>query len=57
MQWQNWCGKPSEATIIRPTFDLRFPGGLHVNAVEPGMNPPRCDGAASTLTVSPPLTD
>jgi Protein of unknown function (DUF4232) len=57
MQWSNWCGKPKGSTIISPTFELHFRGGLRLATVVPGMNPPRCDGAASTIAVGRPVTD
>jgi Domain of unknown function (DUF4232) len=56
LQWRNWCGKPSEGTIIRPVFQLRFAGGALVDAHAQDMSPPRCDVPGSTIAVSSPLT-
>jgi len=61
MQWREWCGNPPETTVIRPVFQLRFPG-LAVNARAVEMSPPRCDSPGSgtrgsRIAVSRPLTD
>jgi uncharacterized protein DUF4232 len=43
MEWSNWCGKPREGTVIRPTFQLRWTDGLVVDATDrPALTPPRC---------------
>ena len=43
MDWSNWCGKPSEGTVIQPTFELRWTDGLGVDAPDhPALTPPRC---------------
>lgn len=60
MDWSNWCGKPSGGTIfrIRPTFLLRFAGGLRVDAPGWVATPPRCGGSGarvSMLAVSRPF--
>jgi hypothetical protein len=61
VDWYDWCGKPSEGTLIRPTLQLRF-SGLEVAARAHVMTPPRCGTPGtgtrgSTILVSPPLRD
>jgi hypothetical protein len=57
--WANWCGKPSEGTIIQPTFELRWVDGLGVDAPNNRLTPPRCGSraAGSTIAVSGPVRD
>ncbi len=59
LSWGNWCGKPSEGTVsrIRPTFQLRFAGGLEVNAPGWVATPPGCisPGGGSVIAVSRPV--
>ncbi|MGZ4289651.1 MAG: DUF4232 domain-containing protein [Gaiellaceae bacterium] len=62
MDWSNWCGKPSEGTIIRPTFQLSWADGLGVDAPNHAMTPPRCNSpgsgtSVSTIDVSTPVAD
>jgi hypothetical protein len=61
MDWFDWCGKPSEGTLIRPTLRLRF-DELQIAARAHVMTLPRCGSPGtgtrgSTILVSPPLTD
>jgi hypothetical protein len=57
--WGNWCGKPSEGTIIQPTFELRWADGLGIDAPNNRLTPPRCGSrtAGSTIAVSVPVRD
>jgi hypothetical protein len=59
MAWGNWCGRPSEGTIIRPTFELRWADGLAVNAPDSNLTPPRCNSrtGGSVLAVGVPVRD
>ena len=59
MAWSNWCGKPSEGTVIRPTFQLRWADGLGVDASNVALTPPRCGlrTTGSVIQVSVPETD
>ena len=55
MDWANWCGRPSEGTLITPTLVLRF-GGLRIAAKAHVMTPPRCGSpGGSTISVGPPV--
>jgi Protein of unknown function (DUF4232) len=58
LDWSDWCGRPSEGTIIRPTFELRWADGLGVDAPNQPMTPPRCGSPAggSVIAVSAPMT-
>jgi hypothetical protein len=57
VDWSNWCGKPGDGTIIRPTFELRWGGGPAVDAPSQAMSPPRCGSstAGSSIAVSRPV--
>jgi len=61
MDWSNWCGKPSEGTVIRPIFQLRWADGLlGVDAPNHAMTLPRCGTSGSgtrgsTIAVSRPV--
>jgi hypothetical protein len=59
LTWSNWCGKPREGTVsrIRTTFQLRFAGGLEVNAPGWVATVPGCisPGGGSALAVSRPV--
>jgi Protein of unknown function (DUF4232) len=53
MDWSNWCGKPSEGTVIRPTFELRWADGLGVDAPDyPALTPPRCGSRAGGSVIA-----
>lgn len=58
LSWSNWCGDPSEGTVsrIRPTFLLRFAGGLQVSAPGWVATLPGClsPGKMSSISVSRP---
>jgi Domain of unknown function (DUF4232) len=61
MDWYDWCGKPSEGTLIRPILRQRF-RAMHVAARAHVMTLPRCGTPGtgtrgSTILVSPPLAD
>jgi hypothetical protein len=57
MRWSNWCGKPREGTIIRPTFRLRWADGVVVDALNNKLTPPRCGSPAggSQIAVGVPV--
>jgi hypothetical protein len=57
MAWSNWCRKPREGTIIRPTFRLRWADGLVVDAPNNRLTPPRCGSPAggSEIAVGVPV--
>jgi hypothetical protein len=46
MQWLNWCGSPSEGTLIQPSLDLHFATGVDVTVRAQPMSPARCDAPA-----------
>jgi hypothetical protein len=52
VDWANWCGKPSEGTLIRPTLVLHFGASRVAARVNNLMTPPRCGSpGGSTLYV------
>lgn len=59
LSWGNWCGKPSEGTIswVRPTFLMRFAGGLKVAAPGSVATPPGCTDkrTESVIAVGTPV--
>jgi len=44
LNWANWCGKPRQGTVsgFRPTFEVRFAGGLRIDAPGSVATPPFC---------------